>query len=184
MAHKLFNLVPSSLASFDQNIDWPSVQKQLHLPLPADYKSLCDMYGYGIWADWLVLLFPNAPCTSYDLLSMPQEILKAESEFQRTEPLNPYGDAFQFKLFASTTGLYPFAVTTDMHTLYWDFDERFAVKSIVVIDNRDTLYSVHPPAIYDLIYKYLMSNLNDTVLPSRVVDPNSYFVSWPVSKSI
>jgi len=53
---------PKSPVGFGGAIDWPTIESQLNLRLPTDYKQLIDLYGIGHFPGDLAIYHPYADC--------------------------------------------------------------------------------------------------------------------------
>jgi hypothetical protein len=82
-------------------VDWPLLERQLELALPADYKSFVDTYGAGEYCD-ITIAAPGGP-TDADLLSlMKREYLRIRDPGRRS---------FDGQLYPERGGIVPWGST-------------------------------------------------------------------------
>jgi hypothetical protein len=56
-------------ASRDFAVDWPTVEAELGLPLPADYKELVEYFGPGAFDEFVTFNVPGITAKHYDLVA-------------------------------------------------------------------------------------------------------------------
>jgi hypothetical protein len=93
--------------------DWPALEGQLGVTLPADHKSFVDVLGTGTFCDIRILGLD--PCGEYDLPTVlrQQSERASRSDRGRTLPYHPQPD-----------GVIPWGVTGDGWTFAWRFVDR------------------------------------------------------------
>ncbi|CAL9421496.1 SMI1/KNR4 family protein [Streptomyces sp. enrichment culture] len=72
--------------------DWPAIEEELGVPLPADYKKLYEAFGGGVFSDSVYFLGRDEG-TSFDLLTQWRVAVSADrdSGLGSVSALDPYG---------------------------------------------------------------------------------------------
>ncbi|MFG3505310.1 SMI1/KNR4 family protein [Streptomyces sp. NPDC047821] len=63
----------------DLTVDWESIERELQLPLPADYKELFEAFGGGVFCE-SVFFLARSDALSFDLLAQWRASVAAEEE--------------------------------------------------------------------------------------------------------
>lgn len=176
---RLFDLVPPPKCPSLRPNSWQAIESRLGVALPTDYKRIVDRYGYGIWGEWIILFVPDAPVPAYDLLIAAPRITVSEAQFLASMPVEERLRDFPYRMYEDGSGLFPFAVTTEMDVLYWNVSFGSVSWPIVVVGSRDTRHSVHHLSLDDLLYRFLTAQLVCNVVPGSKIPCSSRFVAWP-----
>ncbi|MBW3087112.1 hypothetical protein KEM60_03342 [Austwickia sp. TVS 96-490-7B] len=149
---------PSDLAS---KFDWIAIENQLGHKLPWDYKQIVEMYGPGVFDDFLWILQPSNVNPNIDLCRQSSEQLNA------LRTLREGGEEVPFELNIGDEQLAPWAVTDNGDICYWvrssshDPDQWI----VTVNDSREPLWMTLPFTTAEFLYKILSRNLRLDIFP-------------------
>lgn len=80
---RLSELIPPATSRRPR--DWATVERQLGMPLPDDYKDLVETYGGGVFDETIWLLDPECPNEDYNLLGQATERAAVLADLWETE---------------------------------------------------------------------------------------------------
>lgn len=87
---------------------WPSLEKSVGTPFPADYKRFIEHYGTGVINHGFFV-------TNY--VEWPTYATELAKERQRS--LQGFSNPFPFKVFPDSGGVFPWGVATDFWEFFW-----------------------------------------------------------------
>jgi hypothetical protein len=110
---------------------WQSVERELGMELPGDYKEFIARYGTGGVDGFLWVLNPFSKNKYLNLLDEGKAKLNAQRQFAAEFPRkNPY------PLHPESNGLFPWSVTDNGDVLYWLCKGSPSSWIVVVCDSR------------------------------------------------
>lgn len=124
----LLDLLPPPDRPTPTPIDWDSIEHQVGLRLPEDYKQYVEVYGHGLINDELVVLTPYGT-RDYDIVD--GSVLTLDADRAAAEYFPP---EFPYRFFPEDPGLFPWATTGNGDYCYWlVVDGAATVSSPVVV---------------------------------------------------
>ncbi|MDI3407505.1 SMI1/KNR4 family protein [Streptomyces cavernicola] len=142
-----------------RSVNWPAVEQQLRLALPADYKQLVETYGGGVFADSLRLLEPDGADDMYDLVAQTAE---------RAEILDDLWEAGEPKpseLLDGDIRLVPWGLKEDAgHFLYWQArpDQEPEEWTVLLNEGRGPLWEAHPLSCSRFLFEVVAGTSTST----------------------
>ena len=114
------------------SFDWAGAEEQLGTRLPADYKELAEIFGPGLFGEWLGLFLPvDYELHALDIVSNWSYGLRLAEEAYPFR-LEPYG------LHPKPGGLLEWGFTPDGHsTFYWAVESDDPDRWPVVVSHED-----------------------------------------------
>ena len=158
---------------------WPQVEESIGLTLPDDFKQIVTCYGPGIWADWIILVTPQASDSPYELVSYASSILEGERGFLSDLTAEQRAEEFPYTLFPEPGGLYPFGYSGGGDNFYWRTAGHPNDWPVVLNYSRDTATTEFPFGIGRLLEGYLRRELGEPAFPANECAPDKFFVQFP-----
>ncbi|MBR7827938.1 SMI1/KNR4 family protein [Actinospica sp. MGRD01-02] len=160
---ELTRLVPPPAAPVDARGDWHSVEAELGLALPADFKQLIEAYGLGQFVDFIT---PLTPFGSRDLLMRSaRDILDSEHSFREENPEDsPYA------IYPEPGGLLEWAGTDNGDRLCWLTEGEPDQWTTIAWNQRSWSYDVFPVGAVEFLAGWLAGRIETTVFSPREPD--------------
>jgi hypothetical protein len=99
------------------DLDWPTVERELGVNLPSDYKQVCEAFGPGEFSDYLDILCANTP--GLNLLHHWHGAIEAAADRDPIDQPHPYYAPYQIFERNRPGGLIPWAITQTECEFYW-----------------------------------------------------------------
>jgi hypothetical protein len=158
-------VVPSETPLID---DWVTIEAQLGLTLPDDYKAFIQIYGSGQIEKFLWVF---NPFSSNDNLNLTHQVvlqLKVYSEIGSFESL-PY------KLFPERSGLLPFGITDNGDVLFWQTSGSPNDWRVIVSEARAPKWEAFDLSMTKFLFEILSRKLVCEIFPDDFPGPSPAF---------
>ena len=148
-------------------VNWRDVEDQLGFPLPPDFRSVTDVYGEGIFDDFLWLLHPTSANPHRNLvrqLQVQRETLAAIELYEGPPPED----------------LVPWAMSGNGDVCYWKLDsdpQRLPGRVIAVNEGRGPEWAEYSMSATEWLLAVLTGRISVPVFPRDFPSSNPTFES-------
>jgi hypothetical protein len=149
---------------------WRTIECQLDIVLPSDYKEFVSTYGVGSINDFLWVLNPFTDNPHINLVSASYHSLNA---LRRLE--GDYGEKLPFPIFPVLNGVFPWGVTDNGDELFWRVHGR-ACFSIVVMESRAPEWQEFNMSMTGFLTELLTRRITVDCFPDGFLDEPPRFV--------
>jgi len=142
--------------------EWSTIEAQLGLELPSDFKEFTARYGAGTFCNFLHPLWPFfAECS---MASQAEGILRAGRTMRAEFP-----DEYSYPYHPDEGGLFPWATSDNGDRLYWLTRGEPSTWQVIVWGSRGPDHEVYPCGAVAFLAGYLKGNLACALFPDDVV---------------
>ncbi|WP_030896380.1 MULTISPECIES: SMI1/KNR4 family protein [Streptomyces] len=165
---RLTQLLPPPATA--QPKDWESIEAELGVGLPADYKELIDTYGGVYIDDYLYVLEPKCANRNYDLIDAASERAEAYEELWEFEEKPS-------ELEEEGSSITPWATTDNGEWLFWRASPDVDPDSWTVMVNeaRGEEWEHYGMTCTEFLVAALSGDVRSDILWSRFPQPAHYF---------
>jgi hypothetical protein len=170
MIDDLVTLVPPPAEPVDAQGDWRSVEVSLGTALPADYKALIELYGLGMFVDFILLHTPFGPRASLlqRARDLPEELRGAPDQWL---------ERFPYRVYPQPGGLLEWAATDLGDKLCWATEGPPNTWRVVVWPRHSDELGEYPMRAVEFLRGLLSGSVTCPMLVQPVV-PVLWFDSW------
>lgn len=147
-------LLPPPAKPIGLNRPWNTIEAELQVNLPKDYKDFIDLYGSGRACEEIVIW--NLRDTRYFKSPLQHQICGKEGVIRLYEKIRSMGNEWPYSMYPQPGGLLPFASILDVDHLNW-LTAGKPDKWDVVFWDFDNLDFIHLKG--DSFAKYLLKVL-------------------------
>lgn len=156
----------------NSNHSWNSIESEIGIVFPEDYKWFIDKYGVGAVNDFLWVISPF--CENENLNSLRLfKLMKDSYEYVKHD--NP--EEFTFEFYCNGQGLFPWGITENGDELYWCFEEERV--EIVVFAARYTLIKRYSMSMEEFLSNILTKAIKCEAFPDDFVLDRNYYSLLP-----
>lgn len=138
--------------------DWKSLEAQLRLSFPPDFKELVCTYGNGCMDGFLWLRDPFSPGW-FEFVMLRLSALYESRAVQA-------GKSVPYALYPERGGLFPWAFTDNGDTLYWVSDQ----EQVVIGAGRDPYWDEYKGSLSSFLVALIEHKVSSKVLPRDFPD--------------
>jgi hypothetical protein len=149
-------------------IDWAEVESRIGLPLPADYKSIVEVYGLGRFDHFLWVLIPGKEYQGSDLF------YQIDYRVDALQQLKECGVEIPFSVESGSQELLPWATTDNGDTCYWVTSRGSGPDDWIVTANeaRQDGWATYEFSASEFLLAVLSGELRVPVFPDEF--PSTY----------
>ncbi len=161
----LKNIIPPPLNPLNpgNNELWRNLETDLSFTFPEEYKACLNLYGSGAFSDLLLVVNPFRKDENYK-----DWIQKELSNYNYLKDRHP--DLFSFPLYPTIGGLYPWAITSNGDTLYWEINGFPDEWPTIIYSSEGWEFERWHLSITEIISLWLSGRLNSTIMPIKDIE--------------
>jgi hypothetical protein len=144
---------------------WKTVEHELGVKLPTDYKQFVLAYGTGIIGDFLMVVTPYAKSQYLNLVLVVKALSAINRELKESE-----GDRFPFSIFPDSHGLLPWGKDQNGNGYYWLTKGKPNQWPVVVRAARDPRWQQVAYSMTTFLAKALQREIKCEVWPKDFPD--------------
>lgn len=152
----------------NDNNDWDTVEQELKIQFPNDYKKFIDLYGEGAVNDFLWIL---SPFSKYENLNTKVKMKEMYEAYQILKNENP--EICEFQIYNGEVGIFPWGITDNGDELYWHFSKK--ETSIVVIASRFSNKKIYDMSMTEFLYDLVDKRVICTIFPDDFIGNENYY---------
>lgn len=152
----------------NNNNDWDTVEQELKIKFPNDYKKFIDLYGEGAINDFLWIL---SPFSEYENLNTKVKIKEMYEAYKILK--NDYPELCEFEFYNDEVGIFPWGITDNGDELYWYFSKK--ETSIVVIESRFSNKKIYDMSMTEFLYSLVDKRIICTIFPDDFIGNENYY---------
>lgn len=99
--------------------DWDTIEKEMKIQFPNDYKKFIDLYGEGAINDFLWILSPFSEHENLNTKVKAKEMYEAYKILKNNHP-----EICEFEIYNGEVGIFPWGITDNGDELYWYFSKK------------------------------------------------------------
>lgn len=170
---ELVSLVPPPVGQPLTQVSWPTVEKQLGVTLPADYKAIVETYGSGSFDGFIWLLVPRASNQHLDLVRQRSQRLDA------LRNVRDQGEHVPFSLEPGHEELVPWAITDNGDVCFWVRTNAVDPNEWTVAVNgaRSSTWVRTAASVSEILVAVLSGSLRLEVFPDDFPSANPRFMA-------
>jgi hypothetical protein len=150
---------------------WPSVDEELDVQLPEDYKCFLTIFGTGSIGSFLWVL---NPFSSNKYLNLLQQ-MKVSLERVRALQTNT-GDSHPYSLYPNAGGLLPWAITDNGDTICWRTLGPASNWNVVIVAARGPNLEQYPYGMSEFLRALIVGEIQSQIIPRDLLDLDRLFV--------
>src|SRR5579872_4898090 len=112
---------------------WGSVEEQLKMRLPQDYKQFIEVFGTRKIGDFIGILNPFSENEFVNLIKSSKGFLEADEVLRKKHPKD-----YVYDFYPEQGGPFPFGVTDNGDVLYWKTEGEPDRWPVVIFDPRES----------------------------------------------
>ncbi|MDM5154748.1 SMI1/KNR4 family protein [Bacillus sp. DX1.1] len=170
----LFDILTVNKKDFKSNKqeEWDTVEKNLGMILPLDYKKFINKYGTGSINDFIWILNPFSENENLNLIKKGHVIREAYAYSKKQFP-----DDFIHNVYPVNNGLLPCAITDNGDEIYWLTNEECDQWRIIVYDSRSNDYYEYNNSMTEFLYKVISKEIICPVFPNDLFKDGCQFIN-------
>lgn len=138
---------------------WKKLERILDFPFPDEYKACINIYGSGTFSDTIILISPFEDHAYQDWIRTELEYYSSTRE--------KFPELFQFSIYPSKGGLYPWAMTSSGEKIYWETLDIPDEWPIIAYSTRGPEFERWKLPVSEFLYKWISGTLDSKVLPTK-----------------
>jgi hypothetical protein len=158
-----------------RTVDWPTLETELGLRLPHDYRDLVETYGPGSFDEFIHIYQPNSPLREVDLAHQRERAIWALKKLQEGGEEIPYS-------LTDPVQLLPFGRTDNGDVCYWfmhDADDPNA-WTVVVNAARDSRWVEYLGTVTSFLADVLSGTFEVAVFPDDFPSEEPFFEPYDI----
>lgn len=148
--------------------DWDTIEQEMKIQFPNDYKKFIDLYGEGAINDFLWIL---SPFSEYENLNTKVKIKEMYEAYKILK--NDHPEICEFEIYNGEVGIFPWGITDNGDELYWYFSKK--ETSIVVIESRFSNKKIYDMSMTEFLYNLVDKNIVCTIFPDDFIRNENYY---------
>jgi len=152
---------------------WPSVELELAVRLPDDYKEYIEIYGSG-GIDGFLWIFN--PFSGNENLNLKRQVVRQR---QVLADLRSQGEALPYDAFPLQGGILPFGVTDNGDVLFWKTERRADDWTVVVNESRSPAWERFDLSMCGFLQGVLAGQVRCNIFPRTFPGPSPLFKVAP-----
>jgi hypothetical protein len=165
-------LPPRSPFEADLDADWDSVEHEIGLTLPQDYKEFINEFGTGQTAGFIWVL---NPFSNIDQLNLLVHIFEQYKTLDNLRSLKEKSDDYcPYPLYPEPSGLLPWGYTDNGGTLFWLTTGEPNSWPVVVNDHGDTFERFALP-MTTFLAKFIKKELESDIMVTVFTNMDNLF---------
>ncbi|MGK4593187.1 SMI1/KNR4 family protein [Amycolatopsis sp. w19] len=158
---------------FQPELDWQTVERELGIPLPSDYKALLTRFPSGAYRDSIEV---GNPAQSADELA---NVKRDNDQLLRifADVDTGYLKDVSYRLFPEPGGLYPWASHDEGGTFWWITDSADPDTWRIAYNDRDNWHE-HPGPMSKVIHEIMVSTGTDNILQWDMAETTAGFTGF------
>lgn len=161
-------LPPPSIVN--RELDWLSLELELGINLPGEYKLFIDSYGVGGIDGFIWLYGPFEPYSNLNFLTQMKSDLSVYSELKKQFPKR-----YDLTLYPEVGGVLPFGTTENGDTLFWLTEGDSDSWKIIVHDVRSPEYEVIDLQFIQFLTSLMSKEIKCKIFPNDFPDDKPTF---------
>lgn len=149
---------------------WSSVQNELNILFPEDYKEIISLLGSGAVNDFLWIFSPFSSNANLNLINKFYEIRDSYEYMKKNFP-----EKFSLEYYNGERGIFPWGITDNGDELYWNFKDDSA--EILVYASRYSSMMKYKMNLLDFLIGVLSKKIYCDIFPKDFVLDENYYVA-------